>query len=871
MKTPCKKRLQRRGWYLLVIMSLTGALLSGESLMAQTTLSSGDIAFTGLIARSSVPDTVSFMILKATGIDAGTAVWFSDNGWLPTGEGRAGGEGIAKWTASQHLRYGEQVRFTVGTAPWSDKGTIAKESGSFDLSITGDQLFAYTGTWPTPDLLIAGIHYYKTATTTQAGWDVGSIATGSSEYSVYPGALCSTCGVWVTNPASTTLKVTTAACYKGGYNASPAVLRSMINNNSNWENTFSVAGAVPSWSLPPAITLPDETIVDPDTVKVVIDTAAPHVIAVASAMPDGLYKAGDEINITVYFSKNVVVNTTTGIPYLKLNVGNDSSRAVYVTGSCSSALTFLYKVQPGDTAQRLDYLSQAAFQLNKGTIQNSTAVAADVQLPGTGGTLSNLRTLTINAVPPVVTPLQSFTMDRFSNNGAKAGVILATTKGPKGTTLRNWAITQGNISGAFAVNATTGELTVANESVLSDETYAGFSLMVTVGDGINTSAPEEVMVLLREVALDDTLRYNADSLFENRPVGTLAGKMALASGKTNAVYSLVSGNGDADNSLFTVGGDSLLTGALLDYEQQQEYHVRVRVTMQSRYIDTALTVILYDLNEAPTVDAIADQTVCANTAVQMLPVTGITDGPEAEQCITVAVSTNNPSLFSQLLVMRDSDGTTFLRYKVRDSMAGSALVTLTVKDNGGVANGGTDSVVTSFTVTAKAAGAVTITAGGKTALGDNEMVTLTAAVSDISGSMQWFRNGEVVADAHSNSYKVDAAHAGAYQCQVTTTEGCVATSNTIAVTQGSAAVNLMVYPNPTAGQMFIVFTGYAGQYVYVVVHNSAGAEVLKKRIWHATDDQKDEVDLTGMAAGVYIIELVTDKGEKLTSANVLKS
>lgn len=874
MKTPCSKRLQRREWYCYaILLVLVFLFFSAFSAKAQTTLVSGDIAFTGYLTRSSpTADTVSFIVLKAGGITAGTVVNFTDNGWLPSGIGRAGGEGIVQWTANRFIRYGEQVKLIVSAAPSSDKGAVTKLSGTFDLASSGDQLFAFTGTWPSPDVLLAGLHFNKIATTTQQGWDVNSNVNGSGEFSVYPSTLCSGCGIWVTDPAATGLKITTGGYYNGGYHATPEVLRGMVNSNANWNNTFSAVTVAPAWRVPPVITLPDTVPVIPDTVVTATpDTAAPHVIAVASNMPDGVYKAGDEINILVYFDKNVVVNTSAGVPFLQLNVGNTSSRAVYVTGSCGSALTFLYTVQPGDTSVRLDYLAPDALKLNNGTIQNNTANSANVILPASGATLATLRSLVINAVAPQVTPYQSFPVDRYSNNGTAAGVVKAVSHGPAGTSLQNWTIAQGNVQGAFSINSATGQLLVANESVLHDPAYTGFTLMITVSDGTNTSAPEEVMVLLREVALDDTVHFIADSLYESKPAGVQAGVLNLTSGNTTAVYSLVAGTGDADNSLFTITGNALQTGTTLDYEQQQQYHVRVRATIQSRYIDTALVIDLHNVNEPPVIDAVANQVVCENAGLQILSLTGITCGPEADQCVTVAVTTDNPSFFAQLLVIRDSDGTTVLRYKVKDSTAGQAHVTITVKDNGGNANGGVDSATVTFMITAKAAGKVTITAGGNTSIADNETVTLTAVAEDASGTYQWLRNGEPVPDARNTTYKADTAHAGAYQCTITSTEGCVATSNIIVVAKANTPVNLMVFPNPTNGKVFIMFTGYLERYMQVVIHNSAGAEVLRKKIWHSSDTQKDEIDLSAYSAGIYIIELITDSGEKLTSANVIKN
>jgi hypothetical protein len=52
---------------------------------------------------------------------------------------------------------------------------------------------------------------------------------------------------------------------------------------------------------------------------------------------------------------------------------------------------------------------------------------------------------------------------------------------PDGNTL-SCSITAGNTSGAFAINASTGALTVANSAALDYETITQFSLTVRVAD-----------------------------------------------------------------------------------------------------------------------------------------------------------------------------------------------------------------------------------------------------------------------------------------------------------------------------------------------------------------------------------------------------
>src|SRR5690606_35538415 len=80
----------------------------------------------------------------------------------------------------------------------------------------------------------------------------------------------------------------------------------------------------------------------------------------------------------------------------------------------------------------------------------------------------------------------------------------------------------------------------------------------------------------------------AATLYENQLAGTVAGVLSSTSHSTTAVftYSLVSGEGDTDNSSFVINGDQLQTAIPLDYEGQQSYSVRVRsITQYGFWLD----------------------------------------------------------------------------------------------------------------------------------------------------------------------------------------------------------------------------------------------------------------------------------------------
>lgn len=119
------------------------------------------------------------------------------------------------------------------------------------------------------------------------------------------------------------------------------------------------------------------------------------------------------------------------------------------------------------------------------------------------------------------------------------------------------------------------------------------------------------------------------TLYENKASGTAAGTLSSTADDPNAtfVYSLVSGTGDTDNALFSVSGNQLLTAASLDYENKTTYSVRLRSTTQYGFsLDKTFTIALSDVNEIPTLAAIANQTICYTTTAQSINLTGISAG-----------------------------------------------------------------------------------------------------------------------------------------------------------------------------------------------------------------------------------------------------
>jgi hypothetical protein len=113
----------------------------------------------------------------------------------------------------------------------------------------------------------------------------------------------------------------------------------------------------------------------------IYDTGPPVVVGVNTTKPDGVYKIGEVIDITVTYDEDVTVNTAGGTPSLGLN---SLGKAIYSGGSGTSTLTFWYIVEAGQNTEDLDYLNTNALSLIGGTIRDIVGNDVDNTLPVVG-------------------------------------------------------------------------------------------------------------------------------------------------------------------------------------------------------------------------------------------------------------------------------------------------------------------------------------------------------------------------------------------------------------------------------------------------------------------------------------------------------
>ncbi|MGI4875453.1 MAG: T9SS type A sorting domain-containing protein [Janthinobacterium lividum] len=194
------------------------------------------------------------------------------------------------------------------------------------------------------------------------------------------------------------------------------------------------------------------------------------------------------------------------------------------------------------------------------------------------------------------------------------------------------------------------------------------------------------------------------------------------------------------------------------------------------------------------------------------------------------------------------------------SLAGSTAGTYTIT-NTVAASGGCAAVTSTTTFTVNPIPATpTLAVSGTPVTG----ITLTS--SSATGN-QFYLNGVAVTGATSQTYLVNSGkNNGSYTVVVTGTGGCSsATSAAVAVTVTATATaatltKLTVYPNPTRdGYLTLELSGYR-EAVAVTVVNAVGQRVYEGTISGSALTQKQTLNLSELATGVYLLQARTASG-----------
>lgn len=184
---------------------------------------------------------------------------------------------------------------------------------------------------------------------------------------------------------------------------------------------------------------------------------------------------------------------------------------------------------------------------------------------------------------------------------------------------------------------------------------------------------------------------------------------ALSLNGTNGL-SFSSGDGSADSTMLFTGTLENINQALngMIYIPASNYSgsaiLTINVNDQGNTGDggeltdsNTVNIAIASVNDAPTLDAIADLTLPNNPGQQTVNLTGISPGGGEDQNLTLTAASNNPSMIPDISVNYTSpDATGSLTFTPVKS--GTAMITVLLKDDGNNTNGGVNTQTIRFSV-----------------------------------------------------------------------------------------------------------------------------------------------------------------------------
>ena len=416
---------------------------------------------------------------------------------------------------------------------------------------------------------------------------------------------------------------------------------------------------------------------DTDTVMITVSNNAPTNVLPASqtvAEDTPLAISGLSVTDTDGNLATVQLSVTNGTLNLTL------SGATTVSGGFNGSSTVTLS---GTQADLNATLASLIYQGHLNFAGSDTLTITSTDSTGTADT-DNL-SITVTAVNDTPTDL-SLSANQVAENAAN-GTTVGTVSGtdPDAGDTKTYSFTD-SAGGRFAINSSTGEITVADGSLLDYEAATSHSVTVRVTDSGGLTYDETFTINLTNVNETPTdLSLSSNTVAENAANGTVIGTVSGTdpdSGDTKT-YSFTNSAGGRFAINSSTGEITVADGSLLNYEAATSHNVTVRVTdVGGLTYDEMFTINVTDVNETPTDLSLSANTITENAATGTIIGTVTGTDPDIGDTKTYSLTDSAGGRFSihsatgQISVANSS----LLDYEA----ATSHTVTVRVMDGGGL-------------------------------------------------------------------------------------------------------------------------------------------------------------------------------------------
>jgi len=296
--------------------------------------------------------------------------------------------------------------------------------------------------------------------------------------------------------------------------------------------------------------------------------------------------------------------------------------------------------------------------------------------------------------PPVIMP-QTFMISENRSVGHVVGTVVATDPDPGQSV--TYAITAGNTSNAFAINAATGQITVNSVPPINFELNPTFQLTVQVTDtGAPTALSSSATVTVNLLDLNEAplfLQPTTFTISENRPVGQFVGDVNTSDPEGNTVtYSIVGGDPNAQFAINATTGVITVAKATINFEATPQFLLSVKAQDNGSPANSrtqTITVNIANLNEAPAFLAPTTFTISENRPVGQLVGDVNTSDPEGNT-VTYSLVGGNPN--AQFAINATTGVITVAKATINFEATPQFLLQVKAQDNGSPANSRTQTI-----------------------------------------------------------------------------------------------------------------------------------------------------------------------------------
>ena len=301
------------------------------------------------------------------------------------------------------------------------------------------------------------------------------------------------------------------------------------------------------------------------------------------------------------------------------NSPNGQQIGIVIATDPDAGQTLNYSITSGNISDAFTINSNTgALSVNNSTALNFetiTVIGLTVRATDNGqGTLYSQATVAINLTDVNENPYisnQTFAIEENSPNGHQVGMVVASDP-DAGQTL-TYSIVSGNTGYAFAINASTGVLSVNNSTILNFETITTFGLTIRATDnGQGTLYSQAtVAVNLTDVNENPDISNQTFSIAENSSNGQQVGLVVASDPDAGQTlnYSIISGNtSDAFAINASTGVLSVDNSAALNFETVTTFGLTVRAQDNGQgtlYSQAVITININNVNEPPVLEPLS--------------------------------------------------------------------------------------------------------------------------------------------------------------------------------------------------------------------------------------------------------------------------